>query len=282
LNSTQIAEKNNWLGTFYEKIVDDHAYISVIFSWHLQEALKRSSELKSQGIDVIMGGPAAVYAGIDAGFEVPDAVVWHNPNACRTSKGCPFHCEFCINQNIEYREYDSWIPRPIVIDDNITAGSVNHFDKVIDSLKQFDEVDFNQGISAALVTNHHAERLKELNLKYIRMAWDNINYESKFMRGWDILRRAGFTRSKIAVYILIGFHDTPEDARYRLEMVRRLGGEPFCMRYQPLDTPKRNAFVEEGSKWTHAELQRYCRYWNSLRFTSRVPFDEFENNYHGK
>jgi hypothetical protein len=277
MNSTDIAEKNKWLGTFYEKITGDHAYISIIFSWQLQEAIKRINLLKNQGLDVIVGGPAAVYAGIDSGLDLADAVSWHNPDACRTSKGCPFHCEFCINQNIEYHEYDNWIPRPIVIDDNITAGSVKHFDKVIDSLKQFDEVDFNQGISAALVNSHHADRLKELNLKYIRMAWDNINYESKFMRGWDVLRRAGFPRSKIAVYVLIGFNDTPDDARYRLEMVRRLGGIPFCMRYQPLDTPKRNSWV--GDNWTHPELQRYCRYWNSLRVTSRVPFDEFQNNY---
>ena len=277
MNSTQIAEKNNWLGTFYEKIEGDHAYISVVFSWHLIKAIERKKELEIQGHDVIIGGPAARYAGIDAGFNLPDAVSWHNPNACRTSEGCPNHCGFCINKDIKYREYDSWIPRPIVIDDNITAASKNHFDKLIDSLKQFDEVDFNQGISAAVVTDYQATRLRELKLKYIRVAWDNINYETKFMRGWDILRRAGFPRAKIAVYVLIGYQDTPDDARYRLEMVRRLGGVPFAMRYQPLNTPKRNTHVE-GS-WTHEELQRFCRYWNSQRVTSRIPFDQFENNY---
>ena len=143
--------------------------------------------------------------------------------------------------------------------------------------KPFGEVDFNQGISAALVTMHHADRLRELNLKYIRLAWDSIDYESQFMRGWDILRRSGFPRSKIAVYVLIGFNDTPDDARYRLEMVRRLGAEPFAMRYQPLDTKVKNSHFQEP--WTHEELQRFTRYWNSQRYTRRIPFDEFRNNY---
>lgn len=279
MNSTQIAEKNNWLKGFYEKIVDGHARISVVFSWDLEKAIERCRELEEQGVDVTMGGPAARYAGIGADYNLPEAVSWHNPDACRTSEGCPNSCGFCINKYIEYQEYDYWTPRPIVIDDNPTAATKKHFDLVIDSLKQFDEVDFNQGMSAAIITSYQADRLRELNMKYIRLAWDNINYEPKFMRGWDILRRSGFPRSKIAVYVLIGYKDTPEDALYRLEMVRRLGGTPFAMRYQPLDTPKRNTHVE-GS-WTHEELQRYCRYWNSLRVTSHIPFDEFKNNYHG-
>lgn len=277
MNSTAIAEKNNWIKSYYEKIVDNNAAISVIFSWDLEKAVSRYNELKSQGYDVIIGGPAAKYAGFDSGFDINDAVYWHNDEACRTSKGCPFHCGFCINEKIDYQEYDTWIPRRIVIDDNITAGSIKHFDKVVDSLKSFKDVDFNQGISAALVTKYHAERLQELDLKYIRMAWDNINYESKFMRGWDILRKAGFRRSRIAVYVLIGFNDTPEDALYRLEMVRRLGGVPFAMRYQPLDTKKRNSYFKDP--WTDDELRRYCRYWNSLRITNNVPFEEFTNNF---
>jgi len=278
MNSTKIAEKNNWLGTFAEIITGYHAYISVVFSWHLEAAMKRADELRKKDYEVVIGGPAALYAGVSNGL-FWDSVSWHNPNACRTSIGCPFKCGFCINQNIEFQELSDWPKRPIVIDDNLTACSIKHYDRVIDGLKPFAEVDINQGISAAMITPYHAERLQELNLKYIRLAWDNINYELKFMRGWDILRRAGFPRAKIAVYVLIGFNDTPEDALYRLEMVRRLGGMPFTMRYQPLGTLKRNAHV--SYPWTHQELQRYCRYWNSLRVTSRIPFDEFENNYHG-
>ena len=167
---------------------------------------------------------------------------------------------------------DEWEPKSVVIDNNFTACSRHHFDKAVDRLKVLDLVDFNQGLSTTL-SPYHASRLAELNIKYIRLAWDSAAFESQFMKGWDTLRRAGFPRSKIVVYVLLGFHDTPDDALYRLEMVRRLGGHPFPMRYQELDAKKRNSLV--GEHWTHDELIRYCRYWANLRITSPIPFKDF-------
>ena len=228
-----------------------------------------------QGRNVLLGGPAANYVGVaDAGSV--DAVAQHNPDACFTSHGCPNKCGFCINKDIDLVELDKgqYDLRRIVCDDNFTATSIHHFDEVVDGLKCFTDVDINQGISAMTITDYQASRLAELDMSCVRVAWDSINYESKFMRGWDILRRAGFPRSKISVYVLIGYEDAPEDALYRLEMVRRLGGIPFPMRYQPLGCEKRNSYV--GNNWTHKELVRFCRYWANLRITNRIPFAEFE------
>ena len=249
-------------------------YISVVFSWLLDKAIQRKVELMSQGKSVLLGGPAANFAGIaDAGLV--DAITKHNPDACFTSHGCPNRCGFCINRDTDLVELakGEYELRRVVCDDNFTATSTHHFDEVIDGLKQFSDVDINQGISAMAITEYQASRLAELDMSCVRLAWDNINYESKFMRGWDILRRAGFPRAKISVYVLIGHEDTPADALYRLEMVRRLGGVPFPMRYQPLGCEKRNSFV--GGNWTHSELVRYCRYWANLRITNRIPFAEF-------
>lgn len=274
--STDIRVNNGWHKSFVERIEGKQALLSVVFSWDVGKATVRACELICQGYSVSIGGPAARYAGICCGDGVSEAIHWHNPDACMTSTGCVNDCPFCIVAKTEgdLREKDSWIPRPIVCDNNLTACSRRHFDKVIDSLKQLKQVDINQGLSAQLMTPHHADRLRELDMKYVRLAWDNVNYEQHFMRGWDILRRAGFPRSMISVYVLIGFHDTPDDALYRLETTRRLGGVPFPMRYQPLGAPKRNCHV--GEHWTHKELVRFCRYWVNLRITSRIPFSEFE------
>jgi len=270
--STDLRKGNGWGNGLVEWEEDGTVYISVVFSWHLDKALLRYVELLSQGKSVRIGGPAARYAGV-SDDSCSGALVRHNPDACITSYGCPNKCGFCINRDVDLVELDDYKLRRVVCDDNLTATSRKHFDGVVDGLKRFSGVDINQGISASIITDHQASRLAELDMSCVRVAWDSIEYESKFMRGWDTLRRAGFPRSKISVYVLIGYEDTPEDALYRLEMVRRLGGVPFPMRYQPLKTKKRNDYV--GENWTHKELVRYCRYWSNLRVTNRIPFSEF-------
>jgi hypothetical protein len=275
VNSTEMRNKNGWHKSFVEVIDGNHAYLSVVFSWDLGKATVRACELLSQGFSVSIGGPAARYAGVGRASHC-NAVTWHNPDACSTSTGCVNDCSFCIVPKIEgdlVEKMDSeWEPKPIVYDNNITACSRRHFDRAIDRLKPIKNVDINQGISAT-VSPYQASRLAELDLRIVRLAWDSAGFESQFMRGWNTLRMAGFPKSRIGAYILIGFRDTPDDALYRLESVRKLGSIPFPMRYQPLDTPKRNSFV--GENWTHKELVRYCRYWANLRITSKIPFQEF-------
>ena len=272
--NSQAMHRNHGWGTGIVEWVDGKTTnISVVFSWLLEKAIARAAELLGQGNTVHLGGTAIDSAGLGNGR--CDASFYHNPNATRTSTGCVFACPFCIVPKIEgdFMEKDQWEPRPIIYDNNLTACSVHHFDKVIDSLKSVVDVDFNQGVSASLLTPHHASRFAELNLKYVRLAWDNTNYESRFMRGFEILRAAGIPRSKISAYVLIGFNDTPDDALYRLESVRKLGIKPFPMRYQPIDTKKRNSFV--GDNWTNNELERFTHYWTNLRFVGNLPFKDF-------
>jgi hypothetical protein len=49
------------------------------------------------------------------------------------------------------------------------------------------------------------------------------------------------------------------------------------MRYTPLNVKKRNEYIAEG--WTREELQRYLRYWWNLRYTCKIPFEDFEYGY---
>ena len=155
------------------------------------------------------------------------------------------------------------------------ACSRVHFDRVVDRLKPLSGINYDQGLDARVLTEYHAHRLAELDCK-VRLAWDSVSYESSVVRAVERLRRAGFIKRAISIYVLIGFKDTPEDALYRLRTIRDMGYNPFPMRYQPLDTPKKNSFVGEG--WTHGELVRYMRYWSNLRYVGGVPFEEFVNN----
>jgi hypothetical protein len=256
------------------------ASLSVVFTWDLPQAYQRAVWLKQLGYTIHAGGPAVKlmpdYLSSVATVNLDDGpcVERHNPMATFTSRGCIRRCPFCAVPLIEgkLRELDDWPVRPIVCDNNLLACSKTHFDRVIDRLKPLKGIDFNQGLDARLLTAYHADRLAELDCM-ARLAFDSIGYESAFMTAYEQLRRAGFPKNRIRVYVLIGFNDTPEDALYRLQTVVDLGIDPNPMRYNPLDTLQRDSYVGQG--WTDSELTRYVRYWANLRFFRAVPFEEF-------
>ena len=270
-----------WHSGLLEWRDDTTVNLSVVFSWQLQTAFSRAIWWRSLGMQVRAGGPAvALNPGFladvaEIGDQAPDALTRHNPDATFTTRGCIRSCPFCAVPKIEgdLVELDDWEPRPIVCDNNLLAASHSHFNRVIDRLKPVPQVDFNQGLDARLLTNHHAARLAELDLYAARLAWDDTRTERQFMVAFEKLRRAGIPARKIRVYCLIGFNDTPEDAYYRLEAVRSLGTRPNPMRYQPLNVTKRDGYISPN--WTEGELKRFTRYYSRLRWLEHIPFKEY-------
>lgn len=272
-----------WSKSVVEWTHGNTAYLSVVFSWQLQQAFERAVWLRCAGYDVMAGGPA-VTMNPDALADVAcvnirgiNALPHHNQDATFTSRGCVRKCAFCAVPKTEgdLVELAHWEPRPVVCDNNFLACSLTHFDKVIDALKPLHGVDFNQGLDARLFTPYHADRLAELDLYAARLAWDNSRYESDFVKAFETLRRAGIPARKIRVYVLIGFDDTPDDALYRLETVRKLGAWPNPMRYQPLGSIRKNAYIHPN--WTQAQLANIMRYYSRLRyFDGVISFDEYK------
>lgn len=277
-----------WQNGLVEWIDGDTAFLSVVFSWQLQKAYQRAVWYRSAGYHVRAGGPAVTLnpeflADVaQTGGDVP-ALHRHNPDATFTSRGCVNRCAFCAVPIMEGAlvELDDWPVRPIICDNNLTACSQAHFDRVIDRLLEHNVkgVDFNQGLDARLLTEHHAERIAELYraglLSFVRLAWDHSRLEAQFRRAHGILRDAGIPGRNIRVYCLIGFNDTPEDARYRLETVYYMGSLPTPMRYQHLHSTRKNEYI--GEHWSNRELTRYMRYYSNLTKCRAVPFDEFDN-----
>lgn len=271
-----------WSGGMVEWLDGGAAFLSVVFSWKLPAAFQRAAWLKAQGYSVVVGGPAAYinpsyFDGV-ASVQMWDkeVVVMHNPEATFTSRGCIRKCPFCIVPKTEGHlvELADWPVRPIVCDNNLLACSNQHFDSVMDKLSPLVNIDFNQGLDARLLTPYHAGRLAALHTKVIRLAWDDVASEDQFLRAVDLLLSAGIRPQKVTVYCLIGYKDTPEDALYRLNKTKSMGLLPFPMRYQPLNTPRRNAYI--GEHWTDRELKRFSRYWSKQIWLSKVPFEEYD------
>jgi len=271
-----------WSGGIAEWIECDTAYVSAVFSWSAQKAYMRCVALKASGYRVRCGGPA-VYMNPDMFDEFDtsgtvNALVHHNPNAVYTSRGCIRNCSFCLVPKMEGSlvELDEWEVKPIICDNNLLACSVKHFDKVIDKLliSGIKGIDFNQGLDARILTDHHAKRLSELPKDtIIRLAWDNIATEKLYLSTFQKLIDAGINRSQIRTYVLIGYKDTPEDAQYRLEKIRSLGALPNPMRYQPIDAIKKNAYIDE--RWNESLLRDYMRYYSRLNWFNGFTFDEY-------
>lgn len=259
-----------------------YRYCSVVFSWDLVRLISRYKEKGPKtGKQIIIGGPATKILS----HVIPKEMIVknnlpslyrHNPFATKTSKGCIRKCPFCIVAKAEGTlvELKNWEVKPIVIDNNLLACSQKHFDSVIDKLKKLSWCDFNQGLDIRLLKKYHAERFAELRKPVIRLSFDNIKLEKHFLNAYQLLLNAKIARYKIRVYVLIGYNDTPEDALYRLELIRKLKVWPAPMRYQPINTLKRNDYVNEN--WSNKELVRFMRYWQNLRITSSVPFSEFK------
>jgi hypothetical protein len=274
----------SWSNGLAEWIENDTAFVSVVFSWNRNEAYMRAVSLRQSGYKVKVGGPASFLTDMFSEFDTAgtvNALPFHNPEATFTSRGCIRNCTFCLVPKIEGAlvELENWEVKPIICDNNLLATSDKHFDKVIDRLLEsgINKIDFNQGLDARILTNHHAKQLSRLPKDTIvRLAWDHVKTENLFLSAFEKLKNAGVKPSQIRCYVLIGYNDTPEDALYRLEKVRSLGALPNPMRYQPLDAEKRNSYV--GNGWTNDLLTRYMRYWSNLKITGGFSFSEYKRS----
>jgi len=273
-----LGNHKGWGNGLIDWIEGNTAFISCVFSWQLQQAYQKAVWYRQMGKSVQVGGPAVkcrphLFNGVASVSGDIDALPRHNPNATRSTKGCPRNCPFCIVRLIEptFEELPHYVPRPIVCDNNFLACSKRHFDNVVDSLKPLKQVDFNQGLDIRYMDSYRISRLCELDLKWLRVAWDNVNEEMAFRDGVQTVTRC-FPASRIIVYVLMGFCDTPDDALYRLQTIRSLGLKAFPMRYQPWDATRKNSYV--APNWTHRELRRYMIYWSRM-YLSAIPFEEF-------
>src|SRR5512137_336971 len=159
-----------WSNGIAEWVENDTAFVSAVFSWNAQKAYMRCVYLREMGYKVRAGGQAVsmnpdMFSEFDTSGSV-SALPYHNPDATFTSRGCIRHCSFCLVPKLEgdLRELDDWDVKPIICDNNLLATSDQHFDKVIDRLLEhrLKGIDFNQGLDARILTDHHAQRFAEL------------------------------------------------------------------------------------------------------------------------
>lgn len=272
--------QDKWSKGIVHWVDNEIAYISVVFTWHLPQAYSLCIGYAKQGYQVKAGG-VAVSLMPDYLSQVAETngqlnvLPRHNSQATFTSRGCIRKCKFCAVPKIEgdLIELENFEPKPIVCDNNLLACSQKHFNRVVDRLKPLKGIDFNQGLDARLLKLCHIERFKELNLSVLRFAWDDVKMESQILPAIESVLKAGFPKSKVRCYVLFNFKDTPEDALYRCNTLKKMGVLPNVQRYQPLDTLHKNSKVSPN--WNRLLLADFTRYWSKQIWLRAIPFEEY-------
>lgn len=106
-------------------------------------------------------------------------------------------------------------------------------------------MDFNQGIDARLITMENMEKLAEIPIKPVRIAFDHWKFHKIYEKAVRTAIQAGHTN--LSNYILYNFEDNPLELYWRLKLnvdlceeFKELGVSiySFPMKYHPIEEQK--------------------------------------------
>lgn len=274
------SRQGQWIGGLAEWTDGDTAYLSVAFTWKLNEARDRALWYRALGYRVRAGGPATFrpkgyldgYA--ELGGEIPDAVRHHNPAATFASRGCPVNCWFCIVPKMEGKAF-TLLPdfpvRPVLCDNNLSALPVE-FQRHIISRYQAEGVpllDANSGFEPRTFDGSVYERWRTINRGPWRFAFDETS-ERQFVE--PVMRMlSDLPAKRKRVYVLIG--NEPMDACLgRLREVIEWGGEPHAQPLMKLNALEKEPWIKFD--WTHQSLVDMAR-WANRRVWRYADFHEY-------
>jgi hypothetical protein len=278
----------SWVNGLAEWDDGDTTYLSVAFTWQLDEAFTRAVFARAMGKRVIAGGPALflvkmqhVLADVaEIGASFPDAIARHNPLATFASRGCPVGCHFCIVPKMEGKAF-TLIPdfpvRPILCDNNLSALPADYQDLIIARYQAAGVVlkDANSGFEPATFTPDVYRRwapLLNAGRGPWRFAYDETRERAEVLQVMRML--ADEPQKRKRVYVLIG--DEPyAECMARIREVIAGGCEPHVQPYIKLTALHREPFVRHD--WTLQKLKDVARWANGWVW-KRAPFEEYDRS----
>lgn len=229
----------------------DEVHVSCTFTWDKPEAERLAEVWGKRYSNVKLGGPAYNAAGGD--FE-PGKYL--KPGYVITTRGCPNKCSFCFvpKREGDFRclpVRDGWD----VVDNNLLAAPIEHQERVFGMLKrQPARVRFTGGLEAGRITPWFVEKLAEIRLDILFLAFDREGQRRFVWEAARMLREAGFNKRKMACYVLVGEPgDTKEAAQERLMWVCDQGVTPFAMYFRGED-----AEAKRPEEWREF-VRLWCR-----------------------
>jgi hypothetical protein len=295
------ADTGHWPGGLAEWTDGGVAYLSIAFTWRLNDAYSRACWYRQAGYRVRAGGPGIFtrkhfLADVaEIGGDYPDAVARHNPMATIASRGCPVGCWFCIVPKMEGKRF-TLLPdfpvRPVLCDNNLSALTADYQNHIIARYKTSGVplLDANSGFEPRTFDDEVFARWREINRGPWRFAYDDAAERPYVERVMRMLKDVPSRKKR--VYVLIG--NEPRAACIeRLQEVIAWGGEPHAQPYMKLNALERRPHVRfdwtaqslrDVARWANRYLWKYTdldSYQGSTK-TSRAPpscVDMFAGSY---
>lgn len=219
------------------------------------------------------------------------------------TRGCVNHCKYCAVNTLEPKfvpyinlkklvggiDSSSGEKQNLLLMDNNVLASPN-FNEIIDDIKSAGfykgatfgptkrkrVVDFNQGLDARLLTQEKMQRLADIPLEPMRIAFDDIKLKKIYIKAVKLAHKYG--QRDMSNYILYNYKDTPDDFYERLKINIELNEEfrnntiktaiySFPMRYIPLNSKNRNKVETGNIHWN----KRYLRAMQVILNVTKGP-----------
>ncbi len=209
----------------------------------------------------------------------PDYSIYNCPHSIGfTMRGCRLRCEFCVVPRKEGKPASVntieqiWTQRGsdfLVLLDNDFFGNPEWPERVAELQHYRLRVNFSQGLNIRNISPRQAAAIAGLRFRnlsgkkhQVHFAWDDPRHEKLIHRGIGICQDAGIKPWKMAFYVLIGYHSTPEEDLHRVEILREYGCDPYAMPYNKSDPYQR----------------RFARWVNHKALFKSVPWTEYRGS----
>jgi pyruvate-formate lyase-activating enzyme len=280
----------------------DRIYVTSLFtySWRAVHQAVRFYKERFDDVKVTLGGIYAsmlpehaetsgadeVYVGLfpEAEDLMPawDLIPEWDGSIIFASRGCVRKCGFCSVPKLEGRpqafkygiRHLIWEGHSrVILWDNNILGNAN-WSAVFDELAEIGkEVDFNQGLDARLLTDKVAEKLAALKFNTIRLAYDYKGVGPYVEKALERLEGVGIGRRRVVVYTLYNYLDDPENFKTRVEEILTWGAVCYPMRFEPLTSLTKNAYV--SPRWTKTEVENVAQARRVIGFAGAFPPYDF-------
>jgi hypothetical protein len=270
-----------WVNGLAEWTEGDTAFLSIAFTWRLDDAWARAKWYAALGYKVRAGGPGIFTRKhyltdvAEIGGDVPDALVHHNPMATIASRGCPVGCWFCIVPKMEGRDF-TLLPgfpvRPVLCDNNLSALPADYQDHIVARYLRegVPLMDANSGFEPRTFDEEVWRRWQPINRGPWRFAYDDAADRPYVERVMKMLCDVSPRRKQ--VYTMIG----AEPFGACMERIREViawGGEPYAQPFMKLNALLKRPHVRFD--WTESRLRRVQR-WVNGRFWRYTDFDGYD------
>lgn len=276
-----------WVNGLAEWSDGDTLFLSVVFTWRLDDAYQRAQFARALGQQVRIGGPALflnqmkhrVFDVAEVGGDYPDALRYHNPLATIASRGCPVGCWFCIVPAMEGKTF-TLLPdfpvRPILCDNNLSALPLDYQDLIIERYQAagVQLTDANSGFEPRTFTPEIYAKWKPLinaGGGPWRFAYDDLSERPEVSAVFKMLENEPPRRKR--VYTLIG-NEPFADCMQRINETIAAGCEPYAQPLMKLNALDRRPWVRYD--WTEVLLRDVARWcngwvWKKAKFSEYSP-----------